>query len=66
MKFVCLVFFLLPLVLSITGTYETYEGCPVSKGILQFDMWNIKPTDQCDWDTLREKIKKYVLEPSLC
>ncbi|KHJ75393.1 ribonucleoside-diphosphate reductase, alpha subunit [Oesophagostomum dentatum] len=47
------------------GTYETYEGCPVSKGILQFDMWNVTPTDQCDWDTLREKIKKHGLRNSL-
>ncbi|EYC12394.1 hypothetical protein Y032_0047g1457 [Ancylostoma ceylanicum] len=47
------------------GTYETYEGCPVSKGILQFDMWNVKPTDQCDWDTLREKIKKHGVRNSL-
>ncbi|KAK6746040.1 hypothetical protein RB195_012264 [Necator americanus] len=47
------------------GTYETYEGCPVSKGILQFDMWNVTPTDQCDWDTLREKIKKHGVRNSL-
>ena len=24
------------------GPYETYEGCPVSKGILQHDMWGVK------------------------
>ncbi|KAK6060939.1 ribonucleoside-diphosphate reductase, alpha subunit [Cooperia oncophora] len=47
------------------GPYETYEGCPVSKGMLQFDMWNVKPTDQCDWDTLREKIKKHGVRNSL-
>ncbi|VDL74356.1 unnamed protein product [Nippostrongylus brasiliensis] len=47
------------------GPYETYEGSPVSKGILQFDMWNVQPTDQCDWDTLREKIKKHGVRNSL-
>ncbi|CAJ0597956.1 unnamed protein product [Cylicocyclus nassatus] len=47
------------------GTYETYEGSPVSKGILQFDMWGVTPTDQCDWDTLREKIKKHGVRNSL-
>lgn len=25
------------------GPYETYAGCPVSKGILQHDMWDVKP-----------------------
>lgn len=24
------------------GTYETYEGSPVSKGILQHDMWDVQ------------------------
>ena len=24
------------------GAYQTYEGSPVSKGILQHDMWNVK------------------------
>lgn len=24
------------------GPYETYEGSPVSKGILQHDMWNVQ------------------------
>ena len=23
------------------GTYETYAGSPASKGILQYDMWNV-------------------------
>ena len=26
------------------GTYKTYEGSPVSKGIFQFDMWGIAPS----------------------
>ena len=30
------------------GPYETYKGSPVSKGIFQFDMWNVEPTDR--WD----------------
>jgi hypothetical protein len=24
------------------GTYETYEGSPMSKGVLQHDMWGVK------------------------
>ena len=32
------------------GTYETYEGCPASKGILQFDMWGVTPkSGRYDW-----------------
>lgn len=47
------------------GPYETYQGSPVSKGILQFDMWDVIPTDQWDWTTLREKIRKYGVRNSL-
>lgn len=47
------------------GAYETYEGSPVSKGILQFDMWNVKPSDRWEWDALREEIKKHGVRNSL-
>lgn len=38
------------------GPYETYEGSPVSKGQLQYDMWGVTPTDLWDWAALKEKI----------
>ncbi|KAL1774293.1 ribonucleoside-diphosphate reductase large subunit [Sigmodon hispidus] len=47
------------------GPYETYEGSPVSKGILQYDMWNVIPTDLWDWKLLKEKIAKYGVRNSL-
>lgn len=48
------------------GTYETYEGSPMSKGLLQFDMWDEKPdTFHYDWDLLREKIKVTGIRNSL-
>ncbi|VDO06600.1 unnamed protein product [Brugia timori] len=47
------------------GPYESYEGSPISKGILQFDMWGVTPTDQCDWGTLREKIAKFGIRNSV-
>ncbi|XP_076767192.1 ribonucleoside diphosphate reductase large subunit [Xylocopa sonorina] len=47
------------------GTYETYEGSPVSKGILQYDMWNVTPTDLWDWASLKEKIAKHGVRNSL-
>uniref|UniRef100_A0A3Q4HR65 Ribonucleoside-diphosphate reductase n=1 Tax=Neolamprologus brichardi TaxID=32507 RepID=A0A3Q4HR65_NEOBR len=47
------------------GPYETYPGSPVSKGILQYEMWNKTPTDLCDWNALKEKIAKHGVRNSL-
>lgn len=47
------------------GPYETYEGSPVSQGILQYDMWNVEPTDQWDWGRLKDKIAKHGVRNSL-
>jgi len=47
------------------GTYETYEGSPVSQGILQYDMWNVKPSDLWDWEYLKGEIKKHGVRNSL-
>lgn len=47
------------------GPYETYEGSPVSKGVLQPDMWNVTPSDRWDWAALRERIKKFGIRNSL-
>ncbi|XP_020583788.1 ribonucleoside-diphosphate reductase large subunit-like [Phalaenopsis equestris] len=47
------------------GPYDTYQGSPVSKGILQPDMWNVTPSARWDWPTLREKISKNGVRNSL-
>jgi ribonucleoside-diphosphate reductase alpha chain len=48
------------------GTYETYEGCPASQGIFQFDMWNVTPkSNRYDWTSLKEKVRKFGLRNSL-
>ena len=47
------------------GSYETFDGSPTSKGILQFDMWNVKPSNRYDWNGLKEKIKQSGLRNSL-
>lgn len=47
------------------GPYSTYEGSPVSKGVLQFDMWGVQPTNRWEWDALREEISKYGVRNSL-
>ena len=47
------------------GCYSTFKGSPASKGILQFDMWDVSPSDRYDWDLLKENIKKTGLRNSL-
>nr|MBE5726835.1 ribonucleoside diphosphate reductase large subunit [Cucujiformia] len=50
---------------EIEGTYSTYKGSPVSKGILQYDMWKVTPTKLWDWSILKEKIAKHGVRNSL-
>ncbi len=47
------------------GPYESWKGSPISKGVLQFDLWNIKPSDRWEWDLLREEVKKHGVRNSL-
>ena len=43
------------------GTYETFQGSPISEGKLQPDLWNITPITEVDgtldWKSLRAKCK---------
>jgi ribonucleoside-diphosphate reductase alpha chain len=50
------------------GTYETFEGSPASQGILQFDMWNVNPSEteqRYDWNELKEDVQMYGIRNSL-
>ena len=47
------------------GAYSSYEGSPVSQGILQYDMWGVTPTNRWDWADLKKKIKKHGVRNSL-
>ncbi len=47
------------------GAYASYEGSPVSKGILQYDMWDVTPSNRWDWTTLKAEIKKHGIRNSL-
>jgi ribonucleoside-diphosphate reductase alpha subunit len=48
------------------GPYETFAGSPASKGILQFDMWNVDPTnDRYDWTALKQQIMTHGIRNSL-
>ena len=44
------------------GAYDSFEGSPISQGILQFDMWDRKPIHSglYDWGDMRERVKKGV------
>jgi ribonucleoside-diphosphate reductase alpha subunit len=47
------------------GKYSSFKGSPASEGILQFDMWNVKPSDRYDWNLLKKNIKNDGLRNSL-
>ena len=50
------------------GTYESYPGSPVSKGLLQPDMWGLTEMpggDRHDWTGLRTKISEHGVRNSL-
>ena len=48
------------------GPYETFPGSPASQGILQFDMWNVNPTqERYDWNMLKKNIQQHGLRNSL-
>ena len=50
---------------NLLGTYSSFDGSPTSKGILQFDMWNVVPSNRYDWDGLKQSIIKNGLRNSL-
>ena len=48
------------------GSYSSFEGSPVSKGILQYDMWSQEPTkERYNWDALKQSIIIHGLRNSL-
>ncbi|MDP2414960.1 ribonucleoside-diphosphate reductase subunit alpha [Daejeonella sp.] len=47
------------------GAYETFEGSPLSKGLFQFDLWGMKPSERHDWEKLREEVKQFGVRNSL-
>lgn len=50
------------------GPYETFRGCPASKGLLQYDLWGTEPkytTRSLDWSALKARIQQVGLRNSL-
>ena len=52
---------------EVEGSYESFEGSPASKGILQPDMWEgeTKFSGRYDWDVMRDRVKTKGLRNSL-
>ena len=51
---------------NLCGAYSSFVNSPASKGILQFDLWNVDPgQERYDWLSLKESIKKHGLRNSL-
>ncbi len=47
------------------GPYSTFQGSPLSKGIFQFDMWNVAPSTRWDWESLRKEVMEHGVRNSL-
>jgi ribonucleotide reductase alpha subunit len=47
------------------GAYSTFTDSPASKGVLQFDMWNVTPSDRYDWSALKTSIQAHGIRNSL-
>jgi ribonucleotide reductase alpha subunit len=50
---------------NVLGSYSSFVGSPASKGILQFDMWNVTPSERYDWATLKKSIQAHGIRNSL-
>ena len=51
--------------IELRGAYSSFKDSPASKGILQFDMWSVTPSQRYDWTSLKESIIKCGLRNSL-
>lgn len=47
------------------GKHAAFAETRAADGVLQFDLWGVKPADQARWDALREEIKTHGLRNSL-
>ncbi|MAZ73558.1 MAG: ribonucleoside-diphosphate reductase subunit alpha [Flavobacteriaceae bacterium] len=50
------------------GPYQSYKGSPISEGLFQHNLWNIKDEElsgRWDWGKLRKDVKKHGVRNSL-
>ena len=50
---------------KIEGPYSTFKGSPMSKGVFQFDMWGVTPSNRWEWDILKDEVKEHGVRNSL-
>jgi len=51
---------------ELAGAYSSFIGSPASQGQLQFDLWNVTPTEgRYDWTRLKQSIVSHGLRNSL-
>lgn len=50
---------------KVQGPYSSYVGSPMSKGIFQYDMWDVIPGARWNWKELKEEVAKYGMRNSL-
>jgi len=50
---------------KIDGPYSTFAGSPASKGVFQYDMWNVEPSLRWDWYRLKDEVIKFGVRNSL-
>tara|TARA_B100001741_G_scaffold182880_1_gene150588 strand:+ start:1579 stop:3969 length:2391 start_codon:yes stop_codon:yes gene_type:complete len=50
----------------VDGPYSSFKGSPASKGILQFDLWDMNEhSGRWDWDSLKQEIVEHGMRNSL-
>ncbi len=47
------------------GRYSSFDGSPASQGILQFDMWDVRPKRVKEWTALKTNVVEHGLRNSL-
>ena len=47
------------------GSYSSFIGSPASKGLLQFDLWNVEPNLTNKWNKVKRDLNKYGMRNSL-
>ncbi|MCB0417697.1 MAG: ribonucleoside-diphosphate reductase subunit alpha [Bdellovibrionales bacterium] len=47
------------------GPHPNFRETRAAEGVLQFDLWDVEPTDPARWDELRERVKRIGLRNSL-
>lgn len=52
-------------VIEKAGHYPSYSGSPISHGKFQFDLWNVSPNSNLDWESLRRDMQRFGMRNSL-